>query len=83
MIKIREIIKRGVVTTIVDSTGIKVITPENKVQNNYIELLQDYRQFLIANGRFSNVSYEVNTSQSNSSHRRYILHASCTVYYNS
>ena len=50
--------------------------PENIVEKIFIEFLQNYSPFLIANGRFSNVSYEVNTSQSSSSHNRYILHAS-------
>ena len=40
------------------------------------ELLQDYSPFMLGNGRLSNVSYEVNTSQSINSHSRYILYAS-------
>ena len=43
------------------------------------KLLQDYSPFLITIGRFSNVSYKVNTSKSSSSHSRYILHA--TVHF--
>ena len=40
------------------------------------ELLVDYSPFLIENGRFSNVSYEINTSNASTSHSRYILHVS-------
>ena len=40
------------------------------------ELFKDYSPFLIDNGRFSNVSYEVNTFQSRNSQIRYILHVS-------
>ena len=36
------------------------------------ELLQDYSLFLVANGRFCNMSYEVNTAQWNNTHSRYI-----------
>ena len=38
--------------------------------------MENYSPFLIENGRFSNVSYEVNTSQASTSHSRYILHVS-------
>ena len=38
--------------------------------------MEDYSPFLTGNGRFSNVSYEVNTSQASNSHSRYILHVS-------
>ena len=38
--------------------------------------MEDYSPFLIENGRFSNVSYEVNTSQASNNHSRYILHVS-------
>ena len=40
------------------------------------ELMEDYSTFLIENGKFSSVSYEVNTSQASNSHSRYILHVS-------
>ena len=43
------------------------------------ELLEDYNPFLIENGRFSNVSYEVNSSQASNSHSRYILHVLCSL----
>ena len=36
----------------------------------------DYSPFLIEHGRYSNVSYEVNTSQASTSSSRYILHVS-------
>ena len=38
--------------------------------------MEDYSPFLIENGRFSNVSYDVNSTQSSNSHSRYILHVS-------
>ena len=38
--------------------------------------MEEYSPFLIENGRFSNVSYDVNTSQTSINHSRYILHVS-------
>ena len=46
------------------------------IDRRVTELLVDYSPFLIENGRYSNVSYEVNTSQASTSSSRYILHVS-------
>ena len=41
-----------------------------------VDMALPIEPFLIENGRLSNVSYEVNTTQSSNSHSRYILHVS-------